>query len=63
VEVAEYGLNVSVIGDSGVSSITSGLPVADEVVPEVVPELLQAAIARLRIAPVARLFITACFIA
>ena len=55
---------MSVIGDSGVSSITSGLPVADdEVRLEVEPELPQAAIARVRMAPVARLFITACFIA
>jgi hypothetical protein len=64
VEVAEYGLNVSVIGDSGVSSITSGLPVADDEVPlEGELELLQAAIARLRTAAAARLFMTACLIA
>jgi hypothetical protein len=62
VEVAEYGLNVSVIGDSGVSSTTSGLPVADDLLLGVELEL-QAATARLRIAPTARLFITACFIA
>ena len=64
VEVAEYGLNVSVIGDSGVSSTTSGLPVADGEVPlEGELELLQAAIARLRTAAAARLFMTACLIA
>jgi hypothetical protein len=67
VEVAEYGLKVSVIGDRGVSSMTSVLPVADDEVlpPDEVfePELLQAAAARLRMAPTARLFITACFIA
>jgi hypothetical protein len=55
---------VSVIGDSGVSSTTSGLPEADdEVLPVVELELLQAAIARLRITPAARLFMTACLIA
>ena len=61
VEVAEYGLKVSVIGDSGVSSTTSGLPVAgDELLGlELEPELLQAATARLRMAPAARLFMTA----
>jgi hypothetical protein len=53
---------VSVIGDSGVSSTTSGLPVADdEEVFEL--ELLQAAIARLKMTPTARLFMTAGFIA
>ena len=64
-DVAEYGLNVSVIGDSGVSSMTSGLPVADDDEPllELEPELLQAATARVRMAPAARLFMTVCFIA
>ena len=65
VEVAEYGLKVSVIGERGVSSPTKVLPVAD--VPwfglELEPELLQAATARVRMVPTARLFITACFIA
>jgi hypothetical protein len=63
VEVAEYGLKVSVIGDSGVSSTTSGLPVPDgEVLVDLLelePELLQAATAMLRMAPTARLFISA----
>jgi len=56
---------VSVIGDIGVSSMTSGLPVADddELPLELEPELLQAATAMLRMAPTARLFMTVCFIA
>jgi hypothetical protein len=63
VEVAEYGLKVSVIGDSGVSSTTSGLPgVVDEAL-GLAPELLQAAMAMLSIAATARLFMTACLIA
>jgi hypothetical protein len=49
-------LKVSVIGEMGVSSITSGLPVADDEVPvedeelAVEPELLQAASAMARTA-------------
>jgi hypothetical protein len=61
-------VKVSVIGDSWVSSMTSVLPVAVDELPldELPPaelELLQAAAAMLRMAPTARLFITACFIA
>jgi hypothetical protein len=61
VEVAEYGLKVSVIGDKGVSSTTRGFPVPDDdgLLLELELELLQAATAMLRIAPTARLFITA----
>ena len=63
VDVSENGLNVSVIGESGVLSTTRVLPVAvvlllppDELLP-------QAAIPRLRALAAARVARTLCFIA
>jgi hypothetical protein len=54
-------LNVSVIGDSGVSSTTRVLPLAVEPEEEEF-ELLQAAAARLRMAHAATPFMILCFI-
>jgi hypothetical protein len=66
VEVAEYGLNVSVIGESAVLSTTSVLPVvaAEELPPdELLFVLLQAAIPMARTPATATLFRTVCLIA
>jgi hypothetical protein len=62
VEVSENGLNVSVMGESGVLSTTSVLPLAAEWLPPP-DEPPQAAIPMLRTPARARLFKTVCFIA
>src|ERR1039457_3817047 len=64
VEVAEYGLKVSVIGESGVSSPTSGLPLAaadEELLLGVEPAPLQPASPMVRMADTAGLFMSLCF--
>ena len=63
--VSENGLNVSVIGESGVLSTTRVLPVLapDEPPPALLLPLLQAAIPMLRALATARLVRTLCFIA
>jgi hypothetical protein len=65
VEVAEYGLKVSVIGESAVLSTTSVLPVvaAGELPDELLFALLQAAIPMARTPATATLFRTVCLIA
>ncbi len=63
-EVSEYGLNVSVIGESGVLSTTSVLPILTlPVLPLPLFELLpQAAMPRLRAPATASPARTLCFI-
>jgi hypothetical protein len=65
VDVCENGLKVSVMGESGVLSMTSVLPVAALVLPELpLPlEPPQAAIPIARTLATARLFRTVCLIA
>ena len=65
-----YGLHVCVIGDSGVSSMTSGLALLaepDEEPPDELllgePELLHAPRATVTTAAAARPFMNVCFIA
>jgi len=65
VDVDESGLKLSVIGESGVLSMTSGWPVlagAEAGEPEEL-ELLQAATPRARTLAAAMLFKIVCFIA
>jgi hypothetical protein len=69
--VDRYGLNVCVIGDSGVSSMTRVLALLDEPVDEEPPdellpgepELLHAPRATVITAAAARPFMNVCFIA
>ena len=65
VDVDESGLKLSVIGESGVLSMTSGWPVLACVEPDELEELEppQAATPRARTAAPAMLFKIACFIA
>jgi hypothetical protein len=66
VEVDESGLKLSVIGESGVLSMTSGWPVLAGAEPEEVGELellLQAATPRARMPTATTLFKIVCLIA